>query len=129
MRLFRCRNCNREFRADVPACEACGLDAAKDPRDAELVVPLALIHLDPPTHVEGRGRGHAACDPKLKAAAKDPRALAPGEPVVMFTSEPTAANCPACKVTPEYAAALAGETPVRPSAALRVGPPGGPTAA
>lgn len=95
MRLFRCRNCNREFRADVPACEACGLDAAKDPRDEGVVVEMVTIHFDPPTKVVGRGQGHAACDPRIKV----------GTPGVVFTGDRGVANCEACKTSVAFARA------------------------
>lgn len=104
LKLYRCVNCRREFEAERPACVPCGLDPAKDPRDAAYVVECVRIHLDPPTHIQGRGKGHAACDPKLRV----------GRPGMQFSGEPRAVNCEACKATAEFKAAEAGELPIGP---------------
>ncbi len=102
LKLYRCLNCKREFEADKPACEPCGLDPAKNPRDAQYVAELTVVHFDPPTKVVGRGKNYAACDPRLKI----------GRPDTQFTGEPTAVTCKACKAVAEYRAAETGETPV-----------------
>lgn len=94
MALFRCLNCRAEFEAAAPACAPCGLDAAKSPRDAELVVKLETIHFDPPSGVAGRGLNHAACDPRLT--------LGGGR---RFTGEPGSVTCAKCKQTEAYTAA------------------------
>jgi hypothetical protein len=93
MPLFRCLECRKEFEAALPACTACGIDPAADPRDADLVVPLVTVHFDPPTRRTGRGCGHAACDPKLKVGAG-----------AAFSGEPRAVNCAACKASAPFVA-------------------------
>jgi hypothetical protein len=92
--LYRCLHCKAEFDAPRPACAACGLDPAKDPRDASQFAEMAVVHFDPPSHVEGRGKGFAACDPKVRYGG-DRR----------FTGEPAAVTCPACKTSEALAAA------------------------
>lgn len=94
-KLFRCLNCAKDFEAEKPACAGCGVDPAADPRDADLIVPLVPTHFDPPSKRVGRGRGHAACDPKLRV----------GAPRCAFTGEPVAVNCAACQKTEEFIAA------------------------
>lgn len=94
MKLYRCLNCSAEFEADRPACAKCDIDPAKDPRDKDIVVPLVLIHFDPPGKRVGQGAGHAACDPKIRV----------GSPKCAFSGEPTAVNCAACKATAVYIA-------------------------
>lgn len=93
MGLFRCLHCGREFEAKAPACEACGLDPRKDPRDAALVLELTVVHLDPPAAIRGRGRGVAACDPKKRVGGG-----------AMFSGEPGAVNCPGCRASAEWQA-------------------------
>lgn len=88
--LIRCGNCTREFEAPKLACEPCGLDATTNPRDADILTELVAIHFDPPTRIKGRGKNHAACDPKLRAGA------------VRVTSAPTAVTCTACKASKEF---------------------------
>lgn len=85
MPLYRCLNCLRE--AESPTCEPCGLDSAKDPKDARSIVELCILHFDPPhPTVRGRGLGHAACDPRMKVGTG-----------AMYTGEKSVVNCPACK--------------------------------
>lgn len=93
-KLFRCLNCAKDFEAEKPACAGCGVDPAADPRDAGLIVPLVLTHFDPPAQRVGRGRGHAACDPKLRV----------GSPRCAFTGEPAAVNCPDCQKAEAFVA-------------------------
>lgn len=98
MPVYRCTNCKREAEHPAPRCEPCGLDPARDPRDAPLVVELAAIHFDPPhATVKGRGLGHAACDPanpRLKVGVG-----------AAFTGEREHVTCPACRASAAYAAA------------------------
>ena|SRR6185437_11427644 len=94
--LFRCNMCKREFEAAKPACTDCGLDPAKQPRDAHLLVELVTIHFDAPTKVPGRGVGHAACDPRKKVGFGH------------FSGERRAVSCPACKASPAF---MAEDTP------------------
>lgn len=94
MPRYRCLNCKAEFDAPRPACAPCGLDATANPRDAQLLAELAVVHFDPPSKVEGRGLGRAACDPAVKYGG-DRR----------FTGEPAAVTCPACKASQAFAAA------------------------
>lgn len=95
MPLFRCLECNREFEALKPACAECGVDPEKDARDVGVVQEIKTHHFDPPSRREGRGMGHAACDPKLKV----------GHPACMFTGEPSSVNCPKCKASEAFVAA------------------------
>jgi len=100
MPLFRCLNCRRDFEAEKPVCEPCGLDPSRDPRDGQYIVERSVIHFDKPhAKVVGRGVGHAACNPALKTA---------GRSGVGFTGEKPAVTCPACK---ETAAFLSKEPP------------------
>lgn len=94
-RLYRCLVCTREFEADKPACEACGIDPATDPRNKDVIVPLVTHHFDPPSKVPGRGLGHAACNPRLRI----------GTPKCAFTGEPESVNCAACKASAQFLAA------------------------
>lgn len=109
MPLYRCLNCRREFELDKPACSHCGLDPAADPRDAQSLVELVVIHFDAPHRsVTGRGVGHAACDPKLKVGSG-----------VVATGEKKAVNCRKCKASPAY---LDPATPApAPAETVRVG--------
>ena len=95
MPLFRCLNCMNEFTAEKPSCADCELDPAKDKRHAEFFLPLLIHHFDPPTKVEGIGKGHAACDSRIKVGRIY-------KPKCMFTGETSAVNCPACKATDEF---------------------------
>lgn len=95
LKLWRCLQCKAEFEAAKPACAACGIDPAADPRDADLITELTLIHFDPPGKRPGRGAGHAACNSGLKT----------GHPRCQFSGEPTAVNCAKCKASEVYTAA------------------------
>lgn len=92
--IVRCNNCKGEFESPTLACAKCGLDPAKNPRDAEWLVKLEVIHFDPPTNVAGRGKNHAACDPKLTLGGNR-----------RFTGEPVAVTCAKCKASDVYKAA------------------------
>lgn len=109
MSLFRCLECRAEFEAPVPACAACGIDPAKDPRDADLVAPLVTIHFDPPHRRKGRGMGHAACNPGLKV----------GHPGCAFTGEPLAVNCAKCKASAAFVAAEGAGNGIAPNLGSR----------
>ncbi len=109
MPLFRCLECRAKFEAAAPGCAACGIDPAARREDEGVVVQLVVTHFDPPTKRAGRGKGHAACDPKVKV----------GRPGLAFTGEPDAVNCPACKAGAEFMAAGGVSNGAVP---LRVGP-------
>ncbi len=116
MPLYRCLECQREFEAAKPACAECGIDPATNPGDAGAVVPLVLIHFDPPTKRAGRGLGYAACDARVKV----------GAPKCGFSGHPKAVNCPRCKATEAFlAAGEDGSGLVDAVAERRVGPVSG----
>jgi len=104
MSRYRCYGCvgegglrGRDFEADKPECEKCGITAAsrKDLRD--LVVELAVIHFDPPSKVEGVGEGKAACDPRVVTHT-------PGR---HFTMHAASATCPRCRAADAWKRAAA----------------------
>lgn len=96
MSLFRCSNCGKTFEAKRPACAACGIDPAKDPRAAGIVHRLETIHYDPPHDViRHRGKGHLACDPKKPVAGN------------RATGEPSVVNCARCRETDSWRKAYA----------------------
>lgn len=95
MRLWRCYNqkCSdsphkpgHDFSADGPKCDRCGTDGTL-PKFAHLIVPLKIVHFDPPSHVDDIGLGFIACQPT--------------EPIGKYraTGDPGSVNCPACRVT------------------------------
>lgn len=89
MPLFRCEICKRVHDLKKPACPNCNLDPEKDPRDADHLTQLALIHFDPPGKYPGRGLNVAACNPKLRVGTGDHR----------FTGEKAAVTCFDCVET------------------------------
>jgi hypothetical protein len=99
MPMYRCLNCKGEFQADKPACAACELDATTNPRDAQYIVELAVIHYDPPTRIAGRGKNVAACDPKIRVGLR-----AGAGPGAMLSGEKGAVTCPACKASEAFTA-------------------------
>lgn len=97
-RQWRCNNCGASFQSDRQACAACGVDAQAEPRFAGVVVPVETVHFDPPHPVvRGYGTGRLACDPRKQVAGS------------RATGEPSVVNCPACRATPEWKRAYAGE--------------------
>ena len=95
MQLYRCLNCTndkglpgKEFEAKNPECPVCQADG-------NLVVQLECIHFDPPSGKPGRGKRHAACNPKLKIGSM-------GVAGLMMSGEPSAVNCKACQATDAY---------------------------
>src|SRR5689334_1163052 len=95
MKLWKCYNpscCDKpgvpghDFAAELPVCDACGTDA-RVPRFANLIVRRVVIHFEPPSHVEGMGAGHLACQPKA-----DPQKY-------RRTGSAIDVNCPVCVAT------------------------------
>src|SRR5687767_1359545 len=94
---FRCQNseCSEDeagrlifdFWADKPVCPKCGTDAKTMPN---IVIPLTIVHFDPPSKVFGRGLRILACTRKHYGG---------GETV---TGNAGSVNCPACKESPEW---------------------------
>lgn len=102
MGLYRCEHCGKTFEADRPACKPCRIDPVADPRHAKYLTPLLTIHFDPPTHLDGLGRGHLACNPAAKVAGN------------RATGEPSVVNCAACRATAEWKAAFRGDAVIPP---------------
>lgn len=104
-RFYRCYNPNctehpakmpgYDFTADVPVCPKCKVDA-RQPRFSHLIVPLVIIHFDPPSQVPGYGVGELACDGKPSAGR-------------MATGDPEVVNCPACRQTDVWKEAQKGK--------------------
>lgn len=111
-RLFRCMNCRdpntglsgREFEAPAgrPVCPHCGV--GEHHATAGLVVPLAVIHFDPPSGAPGKGKNYTACDPRQLIGVFGVT------PTAAFhaTGVTSAVTCPACKETKEFRDAHAG---------------------
>lgn len=94
-RRYRCTNCGNEFVSERQACVACDIDATHDPVAKRAILPLALIHYDPPhPKIQGRHTNMRACDPKT------PIGKGRG------TGEARHVNCDACKATPAYQQAV-----------------------
>lgn len=94
-RRYRCLNCNTEFVADKPACAGCDIDGSTDPVAKNVIVPLVVIHYDPPhPKIKNRGRGHRACDPHVPIG----KGRGSGEPAVV--------NCEACQATTVFQEAV-----------------------
>lgn len=111
MPVYRCANCQEEAEHPAPGkCLPCGLDAKEEPRDAASLVELAVIHFDPPHKaIKGRGKGHAACNPKLKI----------GRGVAHATGEREHVTCPGCKFSTAFGEAL--DAPVGPTEDIKIG--------
>ena len=96
MKMFRCLACPdeagkpHEFTAEKPICPRCGLDGTQ-PRDAELILLLTVIHFDAPSRVPNRGVGYLACQPDTP--------LGRGH---VATGLPAVVNCPACRETEAF---------------------------
>lgn len=99
--FFRCQNANCsedrhgrlifDFEANEPVCPKCGCDA-RDPRYADTVIQLEVIHFDPPDErLAGKGKNILACNPRRRVGA-----------TVRASGDPTVVNCPACKATDAY---------------------------
>lgn len=116
MGLFRCLRpkCAEgkngfEFQAEKAQCPKCGL-RREDPRMGQFLVPLHIVHFDPPDEPElGKGKNYRACDPgqpitvPMTRDGKHPASRDHG------TAVPQAVTCPACKQTPVYKAALSAQ--------------------
>lgn len=103
MKLYRCHPCGKfEFTADRPVCPQCGTDG-DDPRIKArgFVIPLVILHFDPPSGLPGMGKNRPACDQTLYVGHNGVRA----------TGEPSAVSCAACKLTEEFALALKVRNP------------------
>lgn len=105
MRLFRCVNpkCREgiqhghDFTAEGPVatCPKCGVKS-NDPKFGHIIVPLVVIHFNPPSGVvEGIGAGFAACEPTVPIAG------------LRATGVPSVVNCPKCIETEAYKKAFA----------------------
>jgi hypothetical protein len=100
MKPYRCQNqaCSEDhagrlifdFWAERPVCPKCGADGKIMPN---VVIPLVLMHFDPPSKVFGRGMRILACTRKGYGQAN-----------VSVTGNPTCVNCPDCKKSAEYLA-------------------------
>jgi hypothetical protein len=98
MRLWLCFNCQpqHEFDGGKGICPKCGADH-DDPKSRGAVAPRVVIHFDPPHAVlQGRGIGCYACDPTKAVGSQGTRA----------TGDPRVVNCPACKLTTAWKAAI-----------------------
>ena len=112
-RLYRCTNgycagtpAAQQFEftptADCvdPACPKCGTKAS-DPKHGHIIVPLMRTHYDPPSHVQGQGMGHRACNPSKAIQVGD--TVLPGtdmaNPMHAGTGYVLAVNCPECKAS------------------------------
>jgi hypothetical protein len=99
LRLWRCLNpaCapDTDFAAAAGTCPKCGLTIGRG-RAGHLIVPLVVVHYDPPSGIEGIGKNEPACQP--------------GTPIygLQATGAPDAVNCPACKATEAWQQAPKG---------------------
>lgn len=107
MKLFRCYNptCadkpglpGHDFTGEKAKCDRCGT-TADHPRFGHMIVQLKLIHWEPPSHVEGVGVGHPACQPAPEKETGVRGAF-------KTSGAPDAVNCPACRETEAFQAAL-----------------------
>lgn len=125
-RVYRCYACHnaegvfgREFTVQIEdtaplvklpsgpngyavACPNCNLSNTHAAYGGN-VVPVLVIHYEPPLTEQMRGRagcGHIACDPAVKVTKDDE---------LRYTGEPLVVNCPACKLTPAYLSATTGK--------------------
>lgn len=103
---YRCYGCvsegglrGRDFDADRPECDRCGITAAsrKDLRD--LVVELAVIHFDPPSRVDGVGEGKAACDDRIVTHSANRK----------FTGYAASVTCARCRAADAWKRAAADQ--------------------
>lgn len=110
MRLFNCYNCvspetgmpGVKFFAELPVCPTCKLDG-REPRFKDRVVQCRIIHFDPPhPQAIGAGLNVLACDPTKKIGGLNGVAA-------MATGEPAVVNCPNCRATDVFKAALAAK--------------------
>jgi len=102
MTRFRCGKCEREFVADKPTCAKCGLDPDVEPRHEMCFMELRTTHYDPPTHVPGIGKNHAACDPTLRTGTNGDS----------WTGEKKFVNCEKCKESEVFKADAPPPVPV-----------------
>lgn len=111
MTLYRCWNASCatdkagrlgfDFDASEPVCPRCGADA-RQPRTANVVIELAVIHFEPPSPRDGIGIGETACKPGYARHRIARHA----------TSDPRVVNCAECRKTEVFRteAARWGET-------------------
>lgn len=100
MKWWKCYNCldnrnnpGKAFESDKPVCPDCGIDGTV-PRWSGKVVPMSMIHYDPPMdRPASQHHNHAACDSRIKTFTDD---------AVMLTGERIAVTCPACKETEAF---------------------------
>jgi hypothetical protein len=93
LKPYRCQNeaCSEDaagrlifdFWTERPICPKCGTDGKQMP---DIVIPLAVVHFDPPSHVKNRGQRIAACDSQGYGG----RAV---------SGNPNVVNCPECRAT------------------------------
>lgn len=115
-KLFRCMNprCQEKdlamgrFWSVEPVCPQCGIEA-KDQKFGHLIVRLSVVHLDPPTDIPGIGWNVRACD-ETKIIQVSEGASGIPNPYHIGSGNVNAVNCPECKNTSAYKAALAVES-------------------
>lgn len=106
-RLFRCYNpkCadsaalpGHDFAAEEPKCPKCKT-SADHPRFGHLITPLKLIHFEVESAVGGAGVGYPACQ-QPTGNENNVRGN------FRSSGAPDAVNCPACRETKAFKAAL-----------------------
>lgn len=80
-----------EFVSDEGKCDKCGT-RQDDTRTGRYIHTLKVLHYDPPSAVEGVGKGYIACDPQRDLAKQPAR----------YTGFAPEVNCPACRETEEW---------------------------
>ncbi len=119
--LFRCTNSHctdeagkpQEFeftptlQALDPQCPKCKT-VANDPKYGGVIVRLVKTHFDPPSHIGGMGKGFRACDETkpIQVGGDIVTGLEAPNPFHNGTGVLGAVNCPQCKASEAYQAAL-----------------------